>query len=431
MKLSRVIQFSIVLALAVTLPGSLLVARTAPERAMEMPVPADRHPVLLVSIDGLSPDAVLEADKYGLKIPVLRSFLTDGSYARQVVNVNPTVTNPNHTTLVTGVLPAEHGIYNNRPFEAAVKLPKSYSLYSQIRSPTLWQAAKSAGLGTGSIFWPVTKEARDIDFNLVEGDDENDDKIASDAIDLIDKKRPELLTIHFVSLDHQQHEHGPFSAEGKAALERIDAALGRVVAAQRKAHPDAVIAIVSDHGFFKVTHQMHLNAALVQGGFIRVSGEGDDKVVTSWKAFAWYVGGTAMIVLEDPKDQQNAARVKQYLLKLAGDPANGIDHVYTRKDYANRGLPPRAAFVVAFRSGYRMGNSFAEPVVNQSKGGAHGAFSTRSVRPDMFSSFFITGPGIVPGKNLGMIDMRQIAPTLAAELRVPLPAAKAPLLPIR
>jgi predicted AlkP superfamily pyrophosphatase or phosphodiesterase len=341
------------------------------------------------------------------------------------------VTNPNHTTLVTGVLPAEHGIYNNRPFEASVKLPKSYSLYSQIRAPTLWKAAKSAGLSTGSIFWPVTKKAKDIDFNLDEGDDENDEKIASDAIELIEKKRPDLLTIHFVALDHQQHEYGPFSAEGNAALERIDAALGRVVAAQRKAHPDGVIAIVSDHGFFKVTHQMHLNAALVEGGFIKVSGEGDDKLVTSWTAFAWYVGGTAMIVLQDPKDQQNAARVKEYLLKLAGDPENGIERIYTRDEYANRGLPPRAEFIVAFRTGYRMGNSFAGPLVKKSKGGAHGAFSTRAVRPDMFSSFFITGPGIVGGRNLGMIDMRQIAPTLARELRVPLPAAKAPLLPIR
>lgn len=431
MKLWRVIQFSIALAAVAIVPGNLVVAWTATATAAETPAKAERHPVLLISIDGLRPDAALEADKYGLKIPVLRSFLREGSYAQQVINVNPTVTNPNHTTLVTGVLPAEHGIYNNRPFEPVVKLPKSYSQYAQIRAPTLWKAAKSARLTTGSIFWPVTKKAADIDYNLLEGDDEDNAKIADDAIALIEKKRPDLLTIHFVALDHQQHEYGPFSPEGNAELEEIDAAIGRVIAAQKKAHPDTVIAIVSDHGFDKVTHQVHLNGALVEAGFIAVSGEGDDKVVTSWKAFAWYVGGTAMIVLQDPKDQQNAARIKDYLLKLASDPANGIERIYTRDEYANRGLPPQAALVVAFRPGYRMGNNFTAPLVKTSKGGAHGAFSTRAVRPDMHSSFFITGPGIVAGKNLGMIDMRQIAPTLAAELRIPLPSAKAPLLPIR
>ena len=78
-----------------------------------------------------------------------------------------------------------------------------------------------------------------------------------------------------------------------------------------------------------------------------------------------------------------------------------------------------------------MGNAMTGPLVRESKGGAHDAFSTRTVRPDMHSSFFITGPGIAAGRNLGIIDMRQLAPTLAGELKVALPAAKAPVLPIR
>lgn len=430
MKFWRTIQFSIALVLVGGLPVSAASAQTNPATAAAAEV-SGRHPVLMISIDGLRPDAVLEAGKYGLTIPVLRSFLKEGSYAQGVVNVNPTVTNPNHTTLVTGVLPAEHGIYNNRPFAPTAKLPKSYSSYDQIRATTLWGAAKAAGLKTGSIFWPVSKKAADIDFNLVDGNDEDDAKIADDAIALIEQKNPELLTVHFVWLDHQQHEYGPFSAEGNAALERIDTAVGRVVAAYRKTHPGGVVAIVSDHGFDKVTHQVNLNAAFVDAGFIKLAGKGDEQEVASWKAFVWYVGGSAMIVLQDRKDQKTKARVAEYLQKLAGDPANGIERIYARDEYANRGLPPAAEYVVAFKPGYRMGNAMAGPLVKESKGGAHGAFSTRSVRPDMHSSFFITGPGIAAGKNLGLIDMRQIAPTLAGELKVALPAAKAPVLPIR
>ena len=430
MKLWRTIQFSIALVLAASLPAGAggAQAGTATPDVAEV---SGRHPVLMISIDGLRPDAVLDADKHGLKIPVLRSFLKEGSYAQAVINVNPTVTNPNHTTLVTGVLPAEHGIYNNRPFAPTAKLPKSYSSYTQIRATTLWGAAKAAGLKTGSIFWPVTKKAADIEFNLVEGNDEDDAKIADDAIALIEQKNPELLTVHFVWLDHQQHEYGPFSAEGNAALERIDTAVGRVVVAYRKTHPGGVVAIMSDHGFDRVTHQVNLNAAFVEAGFIKLRGKGDEQEVASWKAFVWYVGGSAMIVLHDRKDAKTKARVGEYLQKLAADPANGIERIYTRNEYANRGLAPAAEYVVAFKPGYRMANAMTGPLVKPSKGGAHGAFSTRTVRPDMHSSFFITGPGIAAGHNLGVIDMRQIAPTLAAELKVSLPAARAPVLPIR
>lgn len=413
----RIIQFSFLLASAGILSAS--------------PASAGRHPVLMISIDGMGPDAVLQADKHGLKIPVLRSFLTEGSYAQDVMNVNPTVTNPNHATLVTGALPREHGIYNNRPFAPTAKLPRSYGSYSQIKAPTLWRAAKDAGLRTGSIFWPVTAQAKDIDFNLMEGSDEDDQKIGNDAITLIEQEGPDLLTIHFVSLDHRQHEFGPLSAEGNAALEGIDAVIGRIIAVQKKVHPDSVIAIVSDHGFFKVTHQVNLNTALTEAGFVTLGGDGSDKSVTSWKAFAWYVGGMAMIVLQDPADQRTRQRLQDYLQKLASDPENGIEGIYTQDEIADLGLAPEAEFVVAFKSGYRMGTSVTEPLRVSSAGGAHGAFSTRTVRPDMRSSFFITGPGIAAGKNLGTVDMRQIAPTLAEELKVALPSAKKPPLSLR
>jgi hypothetical protein len=427
MKPWRISRTAIAAVALIVLPASLATARPGP-----LPTASEaRHPVLLISVDGMRPDAVLEADKHQLRLPVLRSFLREGSYAQQVINVNPTVTNPNHTTLVTGVLPLEHGIYNNRPFAAMAKLPKGYSAYAEIKAPTLWGAAKKAKLRTASIFWPVTKKAHDIDFNLVEGNDEDDQKIADDAIALIEQKRPDLLTVHFVAADHAQHEHGPFSAEGNAALERIDIQIGRVVAAHRRVYPGSVVAIVSDHGFDKVTHQVNLNAGLAEAGFIKLSGEGEDRVVTSWKAFAWYVGSSAMIVFENPKDQQVRAETVAYLQKLAADPSNGIERIYAREDYANRGLPPGVAYIVAFKPGYRMGNSMSGALVKKSKGGSHGAFSTRDARPDMHSSFFITGPGIVAGRNLGTIDMRQIAPTLATELKISFPAAKAPPLPVR
>src|SRR5271165_5040986 len=74
-------------------------------------------PVLMVSVDGMKPEYVLEAERRGLKVPYLKSLLSDGTYAEGVVGVWPTVTYPSHTTLVTGVSPAEHGIFANLEFD--------------------------------------------------------------------------------------------------------------------------------------------------------------------------------------------------------------------------------------------------------------------------------------------------------------------------
>jgi predicted AlkP superfamily pyrophosphatase or phosphodiesterase len=408
------------LSTVLALPGLLSGGPAAAE--------AKRRPVLLISIDGLKPDAVLEADKHGLAIPALRDVLANGSHAREVVNVSPTVTNPNHTTLVTGVLPSEHGIYNNRPFEPSEKGGKSYGLYSQIKAPTLWGVAKAAGLKTASLFWPVTDEAKDIDLNPRDGSDEDDGKIARDAIALIETECPDLLTIHFVSLDHEEHKSGPFSPEANAILERIDTAIGAVVAAERKVRPDAVVAIVSDHGFYEVTRQVNLNTALVEAGLITL---GSDRAVMSWKALGWYVGGSAMIVLKDAEDQQTRAAVKIFLDRLAQNPSSGIERIYAREEVADLGFAAQAEFVVAFKTGYRMGMALTGPLAIDAKGGAHGAFSTRTVRPDMHSAFFIAGPGIAAGKDLGVIDMRRIAPTLSELLQIPLPSARMPSLPVR
>src|ERR1700753_3649615 len=73
--------------------------------------------VLMVSIDGLPPGDVVEARKRGHKSPTLRGLMAAGSYATGVRNVLPTVTYPNHTTLITGVWPARHGIAANEVFD--------------------------------------------------------------------------------------------------------------------------------------------------------------------------------------------------------------------------------------------------------------------------------------------------------------------------
>ena len=109
-------------------------------------------PVLMISVDGLKPEYVLDADARGLRLPYLRSLISQGAYAEGVVGVWPTVTYPSHTTLVTGVSPAEHGILANLEFDPQHHFKESWFWYAaQIRVPTLWQAAHAAGLSTASV----------------------------------------------------------------------------------------------------------------------------------------------------------------------------------------------------------------------------------------------------------------------------------------
>src|SRR5664279_3857914 len=121
-------------------------------------------PVLMISIDGLKPEYVLEADQRGLHIPYLRTLVREGAYAEGVVGVWPTVTYPSHTTLITGVSPSEHGIYNNQEFDPGRNFSGAWFWYApQIRVPTLWKVAHDAGLRTASVGWPVSVGATDVD----------------------------------------------------------------------------------------------------------------------------------------------------------------------------------------------------------------------------------------------------------------------------
>ena len=112
-------------------------------------------PVVMISVDGMKPEYVLEADKRGLKIPFLRRLPLQGSYAEGVIGVRARSPIPVTPRLVTGVSPAEHGIFANLEFDPEHHFAESWFWYAaQIRVPTLWQAAHQAGLKTASISWP-------------------------------------------------------------------------------------------------------------------------------------------------------------------------------------------------------------------------------------------------------------------------------------
>jgi len=93
--------------------------------------PVHAVPVLLISIDGLRPADVLQAGQRGLRLPNLRRFMTEGSYATDVRGVLPTLTYPSHTTLLTGVSPEQHGIAGNLTFDPTNQNQQGWAWYAR------------------------------------------------------------------------------------------------------------------------------------------------------------------------------------------------------------------------------------------------------------------------------------------------------------
>lgn len=416
--------------------------------------------MVMVSVDGMKPEYVTQADEHGAKVPNLRRMMKEGTYAEGVQGVVPTVTYASHTALVTGVWPAKHGIYANTLFDPLDKGKSAWYWYAEdIRVPTIWDVAREAGRTTASVQWPATVGAK-ITWDIPElwraGDDNDlkliravstpglleeaekeigafrggiDSAVEADEVRakyaewILEKKRPGLLLLHLLALDHLEHETGLYSAEDLGALERLDAAIGKLRATAERVFGGRVIfAVVSDHGFVNVEKQVNFGPAFVQAGLITLDAKEE---VTDWKAFPWVTGGSAAIVLKDPEDERVAAQVRGLLAKLAGDrasgPSNGIDRVLEADDLHARGGYPTASFFVGLKPGFKTGTSLTGTMVQTvKKGGAHGALNDL---PELRSSFFVVGPAVAAGKDLGVIDMRSIAPTLAGLVGLQMPTA--------
>lgn len=422
----------------------------------------DQRAVLLVSVDGLHPSYVFDADQLGLKIPTLREFVAEGAYATGVTGVTPTVTYPNHTSIITGVEPAEHGVKSNTVFDPEGLEKGAWNWYgSQIRVPTLWDAAKSNGLTTASVLWPVSVNHPGIDYNMpeywrtknrasdshllyavstprgfletVDGADRLfdpagnpdpwsfDERLTNIALAMIDQGRPQLLTIHLTGLDAAQHRNGPLPTNdiSKQTLEETDAMIARLVRAQRAVYPDSIIAIVSDHGFHPVDATINLNAAFARAGLIEL--DENDRVV-SWKAYSWNSGGSASVVLKDSKDDATISAVEMILSELEADESSGVASVVRGEAAVEAGALERASYLVDAKGGFAFGGALTGDTV-RSQEKTTGAHGYRNTHPEMEAAFFVVGPGVAAGKSLGKIDIRQIAPTLARQLAISLPTA--------
>jgi len=411
-------------------------------------LPASQRMVVVISLDGF-PAYALEDPK--LPVPHLRELMRTGASATRMLPVNPTVTWPNHTTMVTGVLPPEHGLfYNGTAVRTGgwppVKVDYSIEKQKMVHAVTVYDLAHKAGLTTAQMDWVAINNALTITWDFPERATSQDplvremigrgvlsandvdqppkatilwrDQLWTRAAEyVIREHKPNLLLLHLLALDSTQHTYGPKTLAAYDGIAFLDSCVGRVLDTIRAAGLEkrTTVIVVSDHGFKQFHKQIRPALALDAAGL-------------SKRAFVIPEGGSAMIYVDKSAAKDLLPQVRKIFTG-----AEGIARIAGRSDFPGLGLPDPSKetqapdLVLYAKDDYAFGNSpeASGPVViaREAPAGAHGYLNTD---PDMNAIFIASGYNI-RHLSLGEIKNLQVAPILATLLQVHLPHPTSPV----
>lgn len=428
-------------------------ARTSAQSPSAAPRPADH--VVLISIDGFRPAVYLDAEREGVKIPNLLALKEAGSAAEGVVVTYPSMTYPSHTSIVTGVSPAKHGIVTNTILDPEHGSRLWFYENSAMKAPAIWEAARKNGLKTAGVSWPVSVGAtmdviypesnqvppdmtwlararRDSTPGLVDavagdlggfGERDNLDAVKRDrfaaavAVRIVRTEKPNLMVVHLMETDSAQHASGPGSVEARAAYERVDAHIGEIIKAVEEAgmRSRTAFVITGDHGFSRVHALFQPNVVLREAGLLKTDAKGN---ITEWSAV---LHGMA-VVMKEPGSPALSSRVEALFEDLARTKYKGLFRVVRRPELDERGSYPGALFFIEPAEGYYLSDGFEqnEFLVGTTRRGAHGFIPTE---PRMFTGLIVAGSGIRPGVPLPSVRQIDIAPTVARLLGFAMPNA--------
>ncbi|XP_022728936.1 ectonucleotide pyrophosphatase/phosphodiesterase family member 1-like [Durio zibethinus] len=221
-----------------------------PLKKLEKPV------VLLVSSDGFR-----FGYQFKTSTPNIHRLIVNGTEAEMgLIPVFPSLTFPNHYSIVTGLYPAYHGIINNHfldPKTGEVFTMASHEPKWWLGEP-LWETVVNHGLKAATFFWPGSEVKKGswncpekfcMDYNGSVPFDDRVDTVLS-YFDLPASEIPVFMTLYFEDPDHQGHQVGPDDPEITEAVARIDRMIGRLIDGleKRGIFEDVTIIMVGDHG---------------------------------------------------------------------------------------------------------------------------------------------------------------------------------------
>ncbi|WP_303638430.1 alkaline phosphatase family protein [Stenotrophomonas tuberculopleuritidis] len=248
-------------ALALLLPLAACTTAPAPSASVPPSVAAAAPPkLLLISIDGLRADAL---DR-GLT-PNLQRMIDNGVRARWMTPSYPSLTFPNHYTLVTGLRPDHHGIINNSMDDAALG---RFALHDRSAVTTsgwwggepIWVGAENAGVRTATTSWPGSESeirgVRPSQWRIYDGKEplEARARTVLEWLAQTDADAPRLTTLYMEHVDKAGHNFGPDSRQYADAIVRADQIIGQVLDGLQQHGLAATtnVVVVSDHGMAQV-----------------------------------------------------------------------------------------------------------------------------------------------------------------------------------
>lgn len=382
-------------SLAVFAAVSTASAQTSGEAA-----PTSRPLTLLVSIDGFHPDYMTAE-----VTPTLHALAQEGATARMRPSF-PSVTFPNHYTLVTGKHPDRHGIVGNAFIDPRMgrftMASKDTAWWDQ--AEPIWVTAEKAGLVTATMFWPGSETAidgvRPTYWRPFDQSVSGADRVAQvlEWLDAPAHRRPDLATLYFDIVDTAGHGHGPGAADTLAAAASVDRDLATLVQGltDRGLYDRTTLIVVSDHGMAATSPD-------------RVTYL--DDLVPADAVQMIYAGAVAYL---EPADGHEA----EVASALIGRHPHA--ECWRREDIPARfvlGANPRVPSIVCLaETGWLLGTR-ARPVTRP--GGAHGYDNHDEA---MRALFVARGPGIAAGVVLTEMDSVDVQPLLGRVLGLQVPA---------
>jgi len=356
--------------------------------------------LLLVSFDGFRADYL---DRFDL--PNFRRVMARGTRARGMHPVFPSITFPNHYSLVTGLYPEHHGIVENSFFDPvrnaafSFRNPLTATDGSWYGGEPIWVTAERQGMVSACFFWPGSdadvKGIRPTYWNRYDGSVPNARRIETvlEWLRLPAARRPHVITLYFSDVDSASHKSALAGADVAASVKAVDTALGILLdGLERLENRDRVLLMLtSDHG-------------MADTGSVRIVQLGDLIDATGVRAG---FSGPVTTLHVSPEAGTPAAVRDRLNAKLQHGRAYLREEVPERLHF--RATPRGGDVVVIMDEGWLMATSIVNRGLIQREWGAHGWDPDL---PSMKAIFLLAGPGIPAGLTIPEVENIDVYPLM-------------------
>lgn len=376
--------------------GPVIEVANPPNRAGQRSKPY----VILVSLDGFRYDY---AAKYGAKN--LLAIAANGASAPDgMIPSFPSITFPNHYTIVTGLYPEHHGIVANNFYDPQRKQSYSFLDAKTVGDGTwyggtpLWVLAEQQGMRAACFFWPGSEaeiQGKRPSYYLSYDDSYPDEKRVEQVLawlGLPPEKRPHFITLYLADVDHAGHSHGPDSTETRDAVDRVDRLIGKLEDGIAASGLPVDVIVLADHGMEKV-----------DGGWV---------VLDRWADLSQFETVGSLLYPKSDADAAKAYTALQHaspLFKVYRRGAVPAElHFDSNPRQGDPIIVPTGPYMIVAHDPNQGGAAKGPPV------GMHGYDARRM--PSMKAIFYAVGPDFREGVTVAPFENVDVYPVIAGIL---------------